>query len=109
MKLKAAMRQLDKMNLGPEEYNCSLIMIGVWKISKEAVAVAEWMRFPVDYVSERIRRLHDSGIVTADGIMSDWNDTVTFVADMMVCQGLVTKNGNVYRLTEAGRVAASKE
>lgn len=100
MRLRAAMRFLDKLNLGPEEYNCGLIMLGAWRISKEANEIAKWMRFPVEYVSVRLDRLMRNGIVTESGIMSDWNDLVVFAADMMVCQGLIEKNGERYRLAD---------
>lgn len=106
MYLNAAKRQLDKLNLGPEEYNCGLIMIGAWRISKDANEIANWMRFPVKYVSVRLDRLVQNGLVTEHGIMSDWNDWAVFALDLLVCQGFITKHGEQYTLTDAGKIAS---
>lgn len=108
MKLKAAKRLIKKHGFTGENYLPSLVMIGAWRISKQLSAIAEWMKVAPDEIADVFNRLSKNGIVTSDGVNSDWSDWAVFALDLTVARGLTSKSGEVYRLTDAGQKYADE-
>lgn len=95
---KQAIADLAKYGCTEENhlFNPSLFMIGCLVVGAIASDVALWSGIPMAECKVYRKRLKDGGIIKGRHVLSNWRESVVFVADAMVAGGMLLKRGDEY-------------
>ena len=94
--VEATVKELDG-NLEPDSdtFKSAVLMLVVAKMGDNADAIIRFTKFPRPFVSKRLQRMREQGILKDGLVSSDWFDEehggIAFWCDVAVVEGLLRR------------------